>query len=347
MSKWGAIAGAAQAGGQALNTWLSFEMEKQKEQRLQSYADQRYQQQRADQQADKASDREYAQGILSEERQYQEGRDAAKHKNALELADHRAKVSATKKNELDARLKYKLDDLAAQREQLMKRLDSDMISETERSSLMDQVNGINNTMQGLLYQSQGGKNQLNPASIDAIVNKIKGSDDAGRQAGIEQIRSAYGDDAVKQIEARLGSPSAGESKQVAPVEKLKVGILSAGQESTQSEQPKGILTAKDEPRTISDLDQSAVLNPALTEGLSTIKTKATEVAQNAKADRSKYKKRGFSNAEVNRARSELIKAINTGSKVSSGTIKRLLEMQANGVELSQDEVKYLSQYAEQ
>jgi hypothetical protein len=247
MSKWGAIGGAMQGAQQSLNIWLSSEMEKQKEARLQSYADGRYQQQRADQLADKEGDREYAKGLLGGERKYQEGRDKAKHKNALDLVDRRTKAAATKKNELDARLKYKLDDLATQREQLMKRLDNEMLSEDERKTIRGQVSGINGDIQGLLYKnSDSGQIALDPSKIDGIVNKLGQGNDEQRKAGLDQLRSKYGDDAIKQIESRMGSPAAGETNSnVTPEVKPKRGAGVLSQKAPEPLKPHQQVIAKE------------------------------------------------------------------------------------------------------
>ncbi len=213
MSKWGAIAGAAQAGGQALNTWLSFEMEKQKEQRLQAYADQRYQQQRADQLEDKTADREYAKGILSEERQYQEGRDAKKHEQALELAKQKGQVKLGDKadeQKFEA-LKLEYGQLSKELQHFNERLGDPMnpLSEEERSRYQYAQKALNQVKSEMYRIESGGASGKKVFDVDAAVSKLSELDDAKRAEALEQIRARGGDDAVRQVEARLGAPGAG------------------------------------------------------------------------------------------------------------------------------------------
>lgn len=215
--KWGMIAGAMQGAQRASEIWLTAEMEKQKQERMQQFANDSYARQRADQLADKEADREYQKGILADDRAYKDKVRAEDYANQKELA------KAKGKNELDARLKYKLDDLSSQREQLMKLRESEVISPEERADITDQINSINDSMQNLLY---GQEKQFD---FDRALERLNGANDADVKSSIEMIRKSNGDQVADELLKRLANGKAEQDSKVAnsnPPEKRKApGVL--------------------------------------------------------------------------------------------------------------------------
>ena len=200
MSKWGALSGAMQGADKALNIWLTSEMEKQKEQRLQSYADQRYQQQRADQLADKASDREYAQGVLGEERKYQAGRDAKKHEQALELAKQKGKAEQGDKSgeRMFEAKKLEYQRLSEADKHYRERMadPTNPLSEDETKkwqNVQTSLNELRREMQNL----PSGKSRFN---LEGALKKAAGSTPDELRANIDFVRENYGDEAARRFE---------------------------------------------------------------------------------------------------------------------------------------------------
>lgn len=122
------------------------------------------------------------------------------------------KMGLNKSGKLDPLLEKRVDDLAKQREQWINRLENESLSPEEAQEIKDGINGINSSIERLLYSDSKPTSRLNPEALNTMLTKINGLSPEEQQQGLEEIRAKHGEEIAAQIQGQIKATPTKERK---------------------------------------------------------------------------------------------------------------------------------------